>query len=109
MIRLARSAIPLLFAGALCAGEALGATHVVTIEGMKFVPATLRVGDGDTIEWRNEDVVPHTATSQEGGFDVVLAPQEVKSIRVEVSRSYDVDCRFHPTMRMRIERLEAPR
>ena len=38
-------------------------THTVKIEGMAFVPATLEVSVGDTVEWINEDLVPHTATA----------------------------------------------
>ncbi|MEO8432050.1 MAG: cupredoxin family copper-binding protein [Acidobacteriota bacterium] len=44
-------------------------THTVTMEGMRFHPDELTVAPGDTIVWVNEDLVPHTATSQAAGFD----------------------------------------
>jgi plastocyanin len=50
------------------AGAAPAATHVVTIEGMAFKPATLTVRAGDVVTWENRDVVPHTVTSP-GRFD----------------------------------------
>ena len=92
----------LVLAGACLAGEAFAATHVVEIEGMAFVPATLDVQAGDVIEWRNEDVVPHTATSAPAGIDLVLAAGETGSTRIERSGEFDVICRFHPQMRLRL-------
>ena len=67
-------------AAALCAGLLLAgaparaadgsaAEHVVTIEGMRFVPATLAVRRGDRVTWVNKDLVPHTATAQSKAFD----------------------------------------
>ena len=44
------------------------ATQTVTIEGMKFQPASVTVKRGDTVVWQNKDVVPHTATAA-GKFD----------------------------------------
>ena len=47
---------------------AAAAEHTVTIEGMKFRPASLVVQRGDKVTWVNKDVVPHTATAK-GAFD----------------------------------------
>ena len=44
------------------------ATQTVTIEGMKFQPASVTVKRGDTVVWQNKDVVPHNATAA-GKFD----------------------------------------
>ena len=38
-------------------------TQTVVIREIKFQPAVLTVKVGDTVEWRNDDIVPHTATS----------------------------------------------
>src|ERR1044072_6341442 len=43
--------------------------HTVALRGMKNVPATLVVRAGDTVVWKNEDVVPHTATDRGKAFD----------------------------------------
>jgi len=37
-------------------------TVTVVIRGFKFDPETVTVNQGDTVEWKNEDIVPHTAT-----------------------------------------------
>jgi len=35
----------------------------VTIRAFKFEPATVTINVGDTVEWKNDDIVPHTATA----------------------------------------------
>ena len=75
-------------------------THTVTIESMRFQPEVLTVAPGDTIVWVNKDLVPHTATSEVGGFDS-------RAIQAGGSWSYTVAkkgalayvCTLHPTMR----------
>ena len=96
-----------ILACALCAGETRAETHVVLIDRMAFRPATLRAHVGDVIEWRNEDAVPHTATASQAGFDVMLAPGATGRSDVEVEGRFDVLCRFHPDMRMRLEARRA--
>ena len=74
------------------------ATQTVTIEGMKFQPASVTVKPGDKIVWQNKDVVPHTATAA-GKFD---------SKNMDGGRSwtwtagakgrYDYVCTYHPGM-----------
>jgi len=50
-----------------------GAKKVVTVEirNFAFDPATVTVHPGDTVEWKNEDAAPHTATADtpKPGFD----------------------------------------
>ena len=75
------------------------ATQTVTIEGMKFQPASVTVKRGDTVVWQNKDVVPHTATAA-GKFD---------SKNLDAGRSwtwtagaagrYDYVCTYHPGMK----------
>lgn len=93
----------MLLACAMCAGEVLAETHVVLIDRMAFRPATLQARAGDVIEWRNEDAVPHTATAQAAGFDLVLTPGAIGRSEVTASGHFDVLCRFHPEMRMRLD------
>ena len=40
---------------------------VVEIREFKFEPATLTVHEGDTVEWKNDDNVPHTVTADGDG------------------------------------------
>jgi plastocyanin len=86
-------------AAAACALPAGAATHTVSIEGMKFVPATLAVKRGDRIVWRNADVVPHTATAA-GVFDSKsIATGKSWSTVVKKAGRHDYVCVFHPGMK----------
>jgi plastocyanin len=75
-------------------------THTVIIEGMRFQPESLTVARGDTIVWVNKDLVPHTATSEAGGFDSKDI-QADKSWRYTIHKTGDFAylCTFHPTMK----------
>jgi plastocyanin len=75
-------------------------THPVTKEGMRFQPEVLTVALGDTIVWVNKDLVPHTATSEAGGFDSKDI-QADKSWRHTIRKKGDFaySCTFHPTMK----------
>jgi parallel beta-helix repeat protein len=57
-------------AAGAAAGSAVAAAraadHVVHIRGMRFEPKHLTVRPGETVEWVNQDAVPHTVTSGEG-------------------------------------------
>ncbi len=92
----------LLFVLALAAAgcvHAAGQSHVVTIEGMKFVPERLDVAVGDTVKFVNKDLVPHTVTA---------AKQRVESGEIAADRSWTFRprakgevgyiCRLHPVM-----------
>jgi plastocyanin len=75
-------------------------TREVVIRAFAFSPATDTVQAGDTIRWSNQDIVPHTATSQSGGFD--SGPLEVGHAWRYVARvpgTYTYECTLHPTMR----------
>jgi plastocyanin len=95
----------LLLIGLLVAtGVALAAsTHEVKIEGMQFSPADLKVHRGDTVTWRNNDLVPHTATAA-GKFDSgAIAPGKSFSRKLDKPGEYDYICTYHPGMKARIE------
>jgi plastocyanin len=87
------------FALLAAAGAASAATHVVTIEGMKFQPATLTVKRGDTVTWKNNDLVPHTATAA-GKFDSTnIAAGKSWSWKAAAPGQYDYVCIYHPGMK----------
>ena len=73
--------------------------HTVTIVGMHFVPATLRLRRGERVEWVNNDLVPHTVTARDGSFDS-------GSIAAGASWTWVADragrvayaCAYHPDM-----------
>jgi plastocyanin len=76
------------------------ATHTVTIEGMKFVPETLTVKRGDTVVWVNNDLVPHTATSEKTAFDSkMIAAGDSWTFVASKAGEFPYSCTFHPTMK----------
>jgi len=42
------------------------ATLTVSIKSMKFNPASLAVKAGDSVVWKNDDRMTHTATADDG-------------------------------------------
>src|ERR1035437_7282013 len=59
-------ALSLILAGGLGrAAQQIGPqTHVVLIENMKFSPGVIWVRPGDTVEFKNADLVPHNVTER---------------------------------------------
>jgi plastocyanin len=76
------------------------ATHTVTIEAVSYTPDVLAVNVGDSIVWINKDPFPHTATSQDGGFDSkAMAAGGSWTYRAERQGDFTYTCTFHPTMK----------
>ncbi len=73
----------------------------VTIDGLIFSPAKITAKIGDTVVWRNKDIVAHTATAR-GGFDVMIEPGKSASLVLTKIGSVEYYCRFHPNMLGRI-------
>ena len=102
-------AAPLIAALAVAGSLALAAAaptnprpirHVVEIRGMAFHPEVLQVSRGDTVEWINRDIVPHTATStRKGGWDTGPLPEGKTGRYIAAHRGEDpYICKLHPTM-----------
>jgi plastocyanin len=76
---------------------ATGGTATVAMAGLKFSPATLSVRKGTTVVFDNDDVAPHTVTSQQGTVDSgVLNPG--KSFSLVVTAGFKYRCTIHPFM-----------
>jgi plastocyanin len=97
--------LSLVFAAALFYAPRAGAkpkkkaVHVVTMRLMKFEPPELTVKAGDTVEWVNEDILPHTATAS-GRFDSgpINAKQKWRWTAKEKG-TFPYVCSLHPTMK----------
>jgi len=86
-------------ASAGCAGHA-ARTLTVTIAQMRFTPARLTVAPGDTVEWVNTDLVPHTATASGGAFNSgPIAPGNSWRWKVQGRGSVPYVCALHPAMK----------
>ena len=71
--------------------------HVV-MRNMKFDPATLEVKRGDVVEWKNEDITPHTATS--ASFDSgSIDPDKSWRHTFGEPGNFPYACTFHPDMK----------
>ncbi len=81
------------------AAAAEGRVHHVEMKGVAFAPAQVTVRAGDTVEWANGDIVAHTATSKEGGFDVAVLPGRKGSAVMMRPGTFSYTCRYHPTMK----------
>lgn len=75
-----------------------GESHVVTIDAMKFSPATIVVKAGDTVTWKNSDPFPHTVAS--GGYFTSPEIASGGAWKFTASRkgSFTYICTLHPTM-----------
>src|SRR5262245_59157459 len=79
-------------------------TEVVTvaIKDFKFEPATVTVHEGDTVEWKNDDNVAHTATAegQKPVFDSgSIGTGATWRYVAGTKGSYNYTCTFHPNMK----------
>ena len=80
------------------AGAGAPAVVHVVMRNMKFQPPTVEVKRGDVVEWKNEDITPHTATS--ASFDSASIDSD-KSWRHTFSEpgNFPYACTFHPEMK----------
>ncbi len=97
--------VVLLAAGVWCNAVVPRAkTHHVVIVNMQFSPAELEISLGDRIEFRNQDIFPHTASAKTGQmFDSgVLQSGAVWSFTPGRAGVIGYQCVLHPTMEGRI-------
>ena len=89
---------------ASCARRPPPRAYAVTITNFVFQPATLRIAPGDTVVWKNTDIVPHTATARDGAFDSKTIDGGANWRWVATATgSHPYYCVFHPNMQAAIE------
>ncbi len=71
----------------------------VTLNSMVFgaTPVNLRVGD--TIIWANDDIFDHTATANDGSFDVYVMSGAHARTKLGKAGEIAFYCRYHPGMK----------
>ena len=75
-------------------------THVVRISQFEFAPAELTVGVGDTVVWRNADLLPHTSAADSGTWSSAeLAPDSSFTFVAADTGRFPYHCAAHPSMR----------
>jgi plastocyanin len=72
---------------------------VVVIKLIAFQPADLTVAPGDTIEWQNQDLVPHTATATDRSWDSgdILPDRRWRWVATRAG-TFAYACRYHTNM-----------
>ncbi len=121
LTRFGLAAIPFLAAGLLAAcssnsstptsptvpsGGGGGGTASITITilgqngAQSFSPNPATVKAGQTVAWKNNDVITHTATSDSGAFDTGAIPPGGTSnaITMSTTGTFGYHCSIHPTM-----------
>jgi plastocyanin len=89
-----------LLVGAVSRRAIPATSHRVTIEKMAFTPPVLEVERGESIEWHNADLVPHTVTNSAKRLDSgSIAPDATWTYTPTAAGEYSYVCTFHPTMR----------
>jgi len=76
-------------------------SHSIAIRGFRYLPESLTVAVGDTVDWANEDIVPHTVTAKQSpGFDSRdMAIQARWQYVTREPATVDYVCDYHPSMK----------
>jgi plastocyanin len=78
-------------------------TRTVVLRGMDYLPATVTVNVGDTVIWKNEDIVPHTATARNKSFDSGnIEPGGSWRYVANKKGTYPYYCAYHPNTKGRL-------
>ena len=85
------------------AGSGSGSVKTVTVvvQGFKFDPPIVTVHEGDTVQWKNKDIVPHTATEDVSKPAFDSGKIQMGAAWSFVARSkgtYNYICTLHPNM-----------
>jgi plastocyanin len=75
-----------------------GQVRRIEMKDVAFMPARVTVHAGGTLEWDNDDIVAHTATSEEAGLDVEVMPGGRGSAVLTRPGTFNYICRYHPNM-----------
>jgi plastocyanin len=71
----------------------------VKIQGFAFSPASVTVKAGGTVQWKNVDSTPHTATDNNSAFDSgTLNTNGIYTHKFDTPGTYTYHCTFHSTM-----------
>lgn len=85
---------------AAACGRPAPRSHTVEIRGFAYLPAALQIAEGDTVVWINRDVVPHTATRDDQGWDSgSIGTEQAWRLVAASGGSQPYYCAFHPSMR----------
>ena len=77
------------------------ASAQVTIQALKYSPETIEIRKGETVEWINNDLAPHTVTSQAADTfnSGAIDPDSSWSHTFSQPGTFPYYCTFHPEMK----------
>ena len=88
------------FGGGAKAQKPAPQAHTVVIHNFAFQPADLTVNVGDTIVWKNTDIVSHTVTAADGSFDSdEIKPGKSWRFVAKKAGTFMYGCSPHPNMK----------
>ena len=70
----------------------------VAMKNMKFSPATIEIKKEGTVEWKNDDITPHTATSAAFDSGSIASDAGWRHTFAQAG-SFPYHCTFHPEMK----------
>jgi plastocyanin len=96
-------------AGAGFAVAALTALKTVNIRSTGFVPKTVTVVGGDTVQWKNVDTVNHQVVANSGAFaSGQITPNHTYSKRLDTPGTYPYHDAIHPALKGTVKVTGAP-
>ena len=103
-LSLAIAAVALLSLSAALAADAKqddSKLHKVTIQDLKYNPATLSIKPGETVMWVNKDDNDHTVTSDDGKTlkSDNLGSGDTYKYTFDKSGKFKYHCKYHPRMK----------
>jgi plastocyanin len=79
--------------------SAQAATIEISMENLEISPAEASAKVGDTVKLVNKDDFAHTATAQNGDFDMTMPPKKTVTMVLKKAGKVEYYCRFHPNMK----------
>ena len=96
-------------AGAGFGVAALTATKIVNIKSTGFVPKTVTIAGGDTVQWKNVDTVNHQVIANSGAFaSGQIGPNHIYAKRLDTPGTYNYHDALHPTLKGTVKVTGAP-
>lgn len=83
--------------GKASAGEA--EVRTIIVKELAFSPVPIELHVGDTVEWENQDIFVHSATADNGSFDVELPLGGHGRTVVKAPGVIAYYCKYHPGMK----------
>ncbi|MEO6801898.1 MAG: cupredoxin domain-containing protein, partial [Granulicella sp.] len=73
--------------------KAAPVTHQIVIMAFQYQPETLTVQVGDTVEWTNKGIVPHTVLAEDGSFKSgLIMPGSSWKVVMKKSGTFPYSC-----------------